>query len=115
MARTVRRVEAGEPDSRAALKPASKPYWRALDEGLHVGYRKGQGAGKWVVRRYAGDRSACVETIGAADDTLDPDGAIILSYSQAQGEARKRFTAAKRSAASYRSPGRPLHRARCHQ
>ncbi len=56
MARTVRDAKLESRTARAALKPAGKPYWRALDEGLHVGYRKGQGAGKWVVRRYAGDR-----------------------------------------------------------
>ena len=40
-----------------------------------------------------------VETIGTADDTLDADGAVILSFAQAQAEARKRFTEAKREAA----------------
>jgi integrase len=99
MARTVRDAKLETRTARSALKAAGKPYYRAIDEGLHLGYRKGKAAGKWVMRRYAGGQSYVVETIGTADDTLDPDGAMILSFAQAQAEARKRFTEAKRTAA----------------
>ena len=85
--------------ARAALKPSGKPYYRAIDEGLHLGYRKGQNGGKWVMRRYIGISCYSVETIAAADDTLDADGAVILSFGQAQAEARKRFTEAQRASA----------------
>jgi integrase len=99
MARTVRDAKLETRTARAALKASGKPYYRAIDEGLHLGYRKGKTGGKWVFRRYIGDQSYAVETIGNADDTLDADGAIILSFAQAQSEARKRFTEAKREAA----------------
>ncbi len=99
MARTVRDAKLETRTARAVLKPAGKPYYRAIDEGLHIGYRKGQNGGKWVLRRYAGDQKYVVETIATADDTLDPDGAIVLSFAQAQAEARRRFTEAKRVAA----------------
>jgi integrase len=99
MARTVRDAKLETRTARSALKPAGKPYYRAIDEGLHLGYRKGKTGGKWVVRRYIGDQSYEVATIGTADDTLDADGAVILSFAQAQAEARKRFTEGKREAA----------------
>ena len=82
--------------ARAALKASGKPYFRAIDEGLHIGYRKGQSAGKWVMRSYIGGQSYRLETVGTADDTIDADGVSILSFAQAQAIARQRFVEAKR-------------------
>jgi integrase len=72
------------------LKANGKPYWRAIDPGLHIGYRKGKAGGKWVMRSYLGDGEYRVETIATADDSADADGVAILSYAQAQGDIRKR-------------------------
>lgn len=99
MARTVRDAKLESRTARAALKASGKPYFRAIDEGLHLGYRKGATAGKWVMRTYVGDQTYKLETIGTADDTLDPDGTAILSFSQAQAVARHRFVETKRAAA----------------
>ena len=99
MARTVRDAKLESPTARRALKPAGKPYYRAIDEGLHLGYRKGQVGGKWVMRRYVGGQTYQVETIATADDSIDADGATILSFGQAQALARARFVEAKRVAA----------------
>jgi integrase len=100
MARTVRDAKLETRTARGSLKPSGKPYYRALDEGLHLGYRKGKsGAGKWVFRRYVGAQSYAVETIATADDSADADGTVFLSYAQAQGEARRRFVEATRIAA----------------
>ena len=52
MARKVRDKDLGDRASRAKLKPSGKPYWRILDQGLHLGYRKNKNSGKWVVRLY---------------------------------------------------------------
>jgi integrase len=99
MARTVRDARLESRTARAALKAAGKPYYRAIDEGLHLGYRKGKTGGKWVVRRYlAAVKSYEVETIGTADDTIDADGAVVLSFAQAQAEARTRHIAGQRAA-----------------
>ena len=105
MARTVRDAKLETRTARAALKPSGKPYYRSIDEGLHLGYRKGQSGGKWVMRRYVGARSYVVETIGVADDTIDADGAAVLSFGQAQAEARKRFVEAKRLSAGMQAQG----------
>ena len=99
MARTVRDAKLESRTARSALKAAGKPYYRAIDEGLHLGYRKGVRGGKWVMRRYVGNEKYVVEAIGTADDTLDPDGAEILSFAQAQNIARTRFVEERRRAA----------------
>jgi integrase len=89
MARTVRERDISSKAKRDGLKPTGKPYWRAIDEGLHVGYRKGLTAGKWVLRRYLGGEQYKVETIGLADDNQKADGCSILSFHQAQTKARE--------------------------
>src|SRR5262245_6071596 len=78
-------------DSRAArekLKSSGKPYYRAIDPELHLGYRKGKNARRWVARIYLGNGQYRVENIGYADDIADPDGEKVLSFWQAQEKAR---------------------------
>jgi integrase len=99
MARTVRDANLETRTARGRLKAAGKPYWRAIDEGLHVGYRKGVAAGKWCARYYQGDGKYETETLAAADDTLDADGDVILTFGQAQALARSRFLDRQRAAA----------------
>jgi len=79
------------------LKPQGKPYWKALDPSLHIGYRKGLRGGKWVVRRYV-DGHYRVETIGTADDKADADGVAVLDFAQAQQAARDRHKVLARRA-----------------
>jgi hypothetical protein len=52
MPRTVREKRLDSPAARAKLKHSGKPCWRAIDTGLHLGYRKGLNGGRWVLRRY---------------------------------------------------------------
>jgi integrase len=90
---TAKRVRDSKFDSRAArakLKPSGKPYYTAIGQGLHLGYRKGATVGKWVVRRYVGDQDYKVETIAVADDVEDADGFHVLDFWQAQERARER-------------------------
>ena len=89
MARRIRDLNLESRDARAKLKASGKPYWRAIGLGLHLGYRKGDRAGKWVVRRYIGEQSYQVETIAIADDKLDADGVDVLTFWQAQEKARE--------------------------
>jgi integrase len=92
MAKTVRDSKLDSRAAREKLKAAGKPYYRAIDLGLHLGYRKGKTGGKWVMRRYVGEEKYVVETIGTADDFSDADGAEILSFHQAQAKARATVT-----------------------
>ena len=73
-----------------------KPYYRSLDQGLHVGYRKGVRGAAWVTRWYAGAEVYKVESLeGRPDDVLDADGETVLSWSEAQAEARRLFSPAR--------------------
>jgi len=83
------RAQTDSPAARAKLKACGKPYWRAIDPGLHQGYRKGLQGGVWVARRYLGGGKYVVETIGAADDHSAANGETILDFYQAQRRARE--------------------------
>jgi integrase len=69
---------------------SGKPYYRAIDPGLHLGYRKGRGGGKWVMRWYVGDGEYKVETVGTADDSADADGVAVFDFRQAQALLREK-------------------------
>jgi integrase len=89
MARTVRDAALESRTARNRLKPNGQPYYRGLEPGLHLGYRKPRtGAGKWLARLNV-EGTYTYHPLGTADDFSDPDGAIILSYKQAQDAARK--------------------------
>ncbi|TLU71459.1 tyrosine-type recombinase/integrase [Lichenicoccus roseus] len=113
MARTVRDANLESRAARLRLKAAAKPYYRAIDVGLHIGYRRGKTAGKWVMRAYLGNEIYRVETIGSADDTLDADGVEFLNFSQAQTLARTKFVESKRIAAGLPAQGGPYTVALC--
>jgi integrase len=90
MARTVRDATLETRTARTRLKATGKPYYRAIDPGLHLGYRKGRGGGKWVMRWYVGEGEYKVETIATADDSADADGVAVLDFRQAQALVRER-------------------------
>jgi integrase len=105
VARTVRDASLETRTARGRLRARGTPYYRTLEAGLHLGYRKPlAGAGKWVARHYAGAQTYTVETIAAADDYSDADGVAILSYRQAQVKARERMVARVHHAAGKRGP-----------
>ncbi|WP_084788684.1 site-specific integrase [Bradyrhizobium sp. Cp5.3] len=93
MARRVLDTTLDTRTARSRLKARGKPYWRQLEPGLAIGYRKpSSGPGKWVVRHYLGDGDRYeTDTFGTADDLSDPDGLAVLSFWQAQGKAREQM------------------------
>src|SRR5215471_12211909 len=92
MARKVRDKELDTREARSKLKARGKPYWRVIEPGLHLGYRRLKGrAGTWSARHYLGSQQYQLEAIGTADDLSDPDGVAILSYWDAQTKARERM------------------------
>lgn len=96
MARKVRDSNLESRSARARLRMAHKPYYRLIEPGLHLGYRKNaSGPGAWVVRRYVGHGVYKAENIrtahGAlivADDFAEADGHAILTFGQAQERAK---------------------------
>ena len=90
MARTVRDAALESRTARARLKVRGKPFYRTLDAGLHLGYRKSKGTGRWLVRLYLGEQKYRLAALpGVADDVQDADGVGVLSYAQAQAKARE--------------------------
>jgi integrase len=81
--------------ARARLKVAHKPYFRLIEHGLHLGYRRlPVGAGTWVVRRYVNGKYSVVNLrtpdggVVLADDFAEADGRAIMTFAQAQNAAR---------------------------
>src|SRR4029077_2538692 len=105
MARTIRDAKLETRAARSRLKSRGKPYYKSLEPGLHLGYRKPvSGAGKWVLRQYVGDEAYDVETIATVDDFSDSDGVAILDFRQAQAVARERMVQRARTGAGKSGP-----------
>jgi integrase len=71
------------------LRNRRTPYFAKIAKGLRLGYYRGAIAGSWIARHYRGNGIYKTEAIGAADDTLEADGVIILDYWQAQEHAKR--------------------------
>lgn len=89
MARTVRDTNLETRAARLRLTARRKPYWRVLETGLHLGYRRTkEGGGSWVARRFVGEGRYSETKIGTADDLQNADGVILINFKQAQEAAR---------------------------
>jgi hypothetical protein len=87
MTRTVSESNLSTLAARARLEGRERPYWRALDPGLHLGYRKGSTGGKWVKRSYLGAERYSSQTFAIADDHVAADGVRVMSFAQATRHA----------------------------
>jgi integrase len=85
---------------RLKLAPRAEPYWRNIQEGRAIGYRRlaGGKAGTWIARHYDPAEGRRYEAMGAADDMLDADGTRTLTFGQAQDKAREWFRQIERDA-----------------
>jgi integrase len=95
MARIVRNPKLDTRSARAKLPMRDSPYWVSLAPGCALGYRKGPKGGVWLAKLVR-DRTRQQTTLGPADDALDPDGVLAVSYAQAQTKARDWFAAVAR-------------------
>jgi len=98
MARTVRDTNLESRTARARLAQRHKPYYRLIDQGCHLGYRKGPRGGAWSARYFIGGGQYAEKTLGIADDTQDADGKSVLTFAQAQRQARAWFSVQARLA-----------------
>src|SRR5262249_13712180 len=109
MPRKVRDSNLETRTARARLRVAHKPYFRLIEPGLHLGYRKlASGPGTWLARRYSGDGRYVLENLrtsdGAlvlADDYQDSDHGRILTFAEAQRAAREAHASGRQSAGNY--------------
>jgi integrase len=110
MPRKVRDSNLETRTARSRLKVAHKPYFRLIEPGLHIGYRKlTSGPGTWLARRYVGEGRYTTENLRTADgffviadDYSDADGHAVLSFGQAQARAKEqRLTARGKQVGPY--------------
>ncbi len=80
---------------RLKLKPRREPYWRSIQDGRAIGYRRAPAgkAGTWIARHYEPVLGRRFQALGAADDYLPADGVDTLTFSQAQDRANEWFRA----------------------
>ena len=89
MARTVRDTNLETRTARLRLPIRSEPYWRGLERGFFLGYRRRGKGGSWIARRRNADGGYAEHRIGTTDDLQDADGVAILGYGHAQRGARQ--------------------------
>lgn len=94
MARTVRNEKLDSRSARVKLTNKREPYWTVISKGCALGYRKGSKGGTWIARYRDDAGRQHYQSLGAADDAMDPDGIVCLSYADAQREAAKWFKVA---------------------
>jgi len=93
VARHIRNPKIESRAARAKLRPSGRPTYFDLGGKLHLGYRRGKGAGRWVMRVYIGGEKYVTDTIAEADDLADANGVTVLNFGQAQDRARARMKA----------------------
>jgi integrase len=105
MPRKLRDRQLDTRESRGRLAVRGKPYWRTIEQGTHLGYRRiGGRAGSWCTRHYLGEQRYEVEGLGIADDQSDADGLTILNFWQAVDKARERAVSRAKAAAGITDP-----------
>ncbi len=106
MGRTVKDVRLQDRAARTRLPVSADIYWRAINEGCHIGYYRGERGGKWVVRyRKPGAGKGYTKIrIGEADDVRDADGESVLDWKQAQAKAHEWFEDQARGGAKPAGP-----------
>ena len=97
--------------ARDRLAVRREPYWRGIEAGIALGYRRGTQGGNWLARVLTDGRYR-EERLGRADDTLPANGADVLDFRQAQAKAvawasRARRVAAGLEAETSKGPVKP--------
>jgi integrase len=96
MARTVRDAKLDSRTARLRLPIRSEPYWRGLEKGFALGYRRRGSGGTWLARRRCAGGAYAEHRIGTSDDLQDADGVAVLDYGHAQKSARDWWRAERR-------------------
>lgn len=73
--------------ARERLAVRQEPYWRSVEAGISLGYRKGKTGGAWLVRMLVEARYLEF-SLGKADDGIRADGVTYLDFRQADAKAR---------------------------
>ena len=98
MARRLRDATLDSRETRRRLTPRGEPYYRSVEKGVHLGYRRrANAAGTWLIRHFNGT-GYDFDRLAGADDLSDADGVTVLSYWQAVDAVRKRMAEQGRAA-----------------
>jgi hypothetical protein len=89
MPRSARDSKLETRSARARLAVRKAPYFVKVAKGLQLGYYRGGAAGTWIGRRYRGAGKYEAQAIALADDTVESDGAKVLTYFEAQEAVRQ--------------------------
>lgn len=84
MARTVRNAKLDSRSARSKLPARREPYWVVISKGCALGYRKGSKGGTWIARYRDETGKQNYNALGAADDAMDADGTVCITYADAQ-------------------------------
>ena len=93
--------------ARDRLAVRHEPYWRSIDAGAALGYRRGATAGVWVVRLARPGGGYAKATLGRADDSLAADGAEVFDYRAAVKRAQDWIVRQHRIAAGLETEAPP--------
>jgi integrase len=96
MARTVRDAKLETRAARLRLRIRPEPYWRMLEKGLALGYRRRANGGTWLARRWSARGSYVEHKIATTDDLQDADGVAVFDFAHAQRAARDWWQAERR-------------------
>lgn len=91
---------------RLALTPRREPYWRTIQEGRAIGYRRlaSGKAGTWIARHYDPTEGRKYHSLGVADDMTEADGSGTMTFAQAQEAARLWFRGIDRAGGRVEEP-----------
>jgi hypothetical protein len=104
MARAVRNRKLDTWNKRRGLAVRREPHWQVISTGCAIGYRRGGKGGHWIARWRGDDGRQHYQKLAAADDARDADGRSVLSYLQAQQQARAWFAGKEREQAGGLAP-----------
>jgi integrase len=97
------------PTARLKFVARREPYWRAIEPGFSLGYRRIAGkGGTWIARHYdQQNQKIRYSALGAADDFAAADGREFRTFGQAQAAARIWLDSLARAAAGGVDPTKP--------
>ena len=106
LARVSRNAKLDTRSARAKnLARRKSAYWHPISPGFALGYRKQPKGGVWLAKLVIPGSVRKEQTLGPADDLLEPDGEHILSFAQAQRKAAEWKAQVE---ASVDAPQRPI-------
>jgi integrase len=102
LARSVRNAKPDTRSARSKCEVRREPHFVRMDAGAFIGYRRlSSGSGTWIARLRDSEGRQHYQSLGSADDTLAADGQSVLTFGQAQEQARAFYDRKRRELAGH--------------